>query len=311
MENVYSKFELTKNNHLQYYYNNNTSEHWRSHSFDIAHMTLGGDFENKSFVRSLIETANTLYLRHKNEFCIFLSGGLDSEVACRIFSLSMLKYQPIIIKFKDDKNIIDVSKALKLCNELEICPKIIDFDPVKFFIDEEWKRIAVEYQAYTFYQQLLLYVAEQLQSPMITIDEIEISKQYKSWTFSKKEDQDGCWHRFIEKTNIPAYNNFYTYDPATIAAFLDNQTVTRLVNDEIFGKLSWSSSKHQIYTELTGWKMNNRTKITGMENMMYIWTYVEEETSKLLNAEPQVFTFDVNLLKNTFTNKGISICNIT
>lgn len=311
MENVYNKIELTRNNHLQYYYNNDTNIHWRTHQYDISHMKLGGYFENKSFIDSLTETANTFASRHKNEFSIFLSGGLDSEVACRIFSNAKLDYDPVIIKFSKDKNIFDVSRALSLCNELKITPTVIDFDPIKFFVNNEWKRIAVEYQAYTFYQQMLLYIAEQLETPMITIDEIEISKQNNIWTFSKKEDQDGCWHKFIEKTGIPAYNNFYTYDPSTIVAFLNNETVTKLINNEIFGKLSWSSSKHQIYTELTGWNMNNRDKATGMENMMYIWTYVEDETLKLLNGEPNVFTFEVNSLKTQLMNKRNSICSIT
>ena len=295
MDNVYGKFELTKGNHLQYYFNQNLKQHWRKNPYELAHCSIGmGHIATGStFLGSIARSAKTLYDRHGSGFRLFLSGGLDSEVALRIFYNNGYAVTPFIVKFANDLNKPDVENALVLCNDMGIEPVIFDFDPIEFLGSGEWQRIATTYQCYTFYQQLLLFIAEQERVPMITIDEIELQKHQNSWWFIKKEDQDGCWHRFVEATGIQAYNTFYTYDPDTMLAFLETPTVQDLVNDRIFGKLSWTSSKHRIYTELTGFNMRVRPKRHGMERMLNIWEFVETETSKILDGTPAEFMFDV------------------
>lgn len=307
ISNVYKNFELTKDNHIQYYFNNDETNHWRESQFDVTHMKFGSEkYNDMDFVDSLIDTSKNLLSKHKNdEFLLFLSGGLDSEVACRSFVLTGMKFKPLIVKFSNNLNSFDIENAINLCSDLKLEPVIFNFDPILFFKSEDWKRICIEYQSYTFYQQILLSIAEKISSPLLTVDEIELVKQNdNSWAFIKKEDQDGCWHRFVEKKNIPAYNNFYTYDVSTMEAFLKNATVKALVDNRIFGKLSWTSSKNKIYSELTKWEMTPRIKRTGMEKMMNIWSYVEEECLKILPGVPQIYNFDLPI-------KGPMICNIT
>jgi len=311
MDDVYKKFELTKGNHLQYWFNGNSTQHWRQHPYEIAHCAVGIGHapDGSTFLESLTRSAKVLYNRHGCDFRLFLSGGLDSEVALRVFYNNGYAVTPFIIKFANNLNKPDVENALVLCIDLGVEPVIFDFDPVKFVESGEWRRVAASYQCYTFYQQLLLYIAEQQRAPMITIDEIELQKHQNAWWFVKKEDQDGCWHRFVESTGIPAYNNFYTYDPNTITAFTANNIVENLINDRIFGKLSWTSSKHTIYTELTGFDMRNRPKRHGMEHMLNIWEFVASETSKMLNATPAEFIFDVGQLHKLKLGTPIT-CNI-
>lgn len=155
---------------------------------------------------------------------------------------------------------------------------------------------------------MLCHIAKGLACPLLTVDEIELIKVSPGrWAFTKKEDQDGCWHRFIAQTGIPAYNNFYSYDTSTMLSFFGSKTVQDLIHDRIFGKLTWSSSKNAIYRELTGWNMALRPKRHGMEKMMDIWYHVQNQSSLLIPGPPVEFTFDAfDLIKALRSGKALT-----
>ena len=311
MNNVYSTIELTKGNHLRYWFNDDPTQHWRGHPYEVAHMSIDPRATSivRGFVDSLMETASTLVNRHRDGFRLFLSGGLDSEVACRAFVRAGLQFTPTTIRFANDLNVEDFRMSTMLCQELGLKQEVIELNPIEFMQSGDWRRIAIEYQCYTFYQQLLIGIAEKLSSPMITIDEIEIVKSNDRWNFIKKEDQDGCWHRFVEKTGIPAYNNFYTYDVDTIVGFFESPTLQRLINNQIPGKLGWSSSKNEIYSELTGFNMLNRPKRHGREKMMHVWDHIQEETALLLHDSPVTFSFESRNLRKQLISRRLITCN--
>lgn len=314
MANIYNSVELTKYNHIRYWFNDDPDQLFRRHPFESAHMSFGYDGfvqTNRTFNECLIDTALEFKYKHPKDFYIFLSGGLDSEIAVRSFLQAGVKFRPIILKFINDFNKEDVESALRLNNELNLNSIVAEIDPIRFFESGKWLDIAKKYQSYTFYQQLLLQAAEDLSSPMITIDEIELTKiDQNNWAFIKNEDQDGCWHRFIEITGIPAYNNFYTYDPDTVKIFLKNKTVIQLINNQIFGKLTWSSSKHQIYSELTLWNMIKRPKRTGMERLMNLWLYVENYIDNELYDGHRIFRYLTNDISTSLIEGRSITCNI-
>lgn len=310
MANLYDCIELTKSNHLRYWYGRDRDRLFRLNPLETFNMSVGVPSlsDDRSFSETLMDTAKALHIKEPN-LDLFLSGGLDSEVALWAFKISGINIQPVILRFSNDYNIEDVEGALELCSRANLIPSIVDIDPVSFFISGEWKHIAVKYQAYTFYQQLLLHVAESRKTPFITIDEIETVKIDDDWFFIKKEDQDACWHRYMALTKNRAYNNFYTYDPATIWKFFTSDTVRKLIKNKIFGKLGWSSSKNEIYRELTGLQMPIRKKRHGMEKMMDIWEQVEKESSLLLPVtSPCVAKFRImDLLSNDTRNDSCEV----
>jgi hypothetical protein len=253
---------------------------------------------------------------------VFFSGGLDSEIALNAWMESRAPFRPVIVRFKDELNKDDVSNAEGFCEDHSLKPVYIDFDPIKFYESGEWERIARQYQAYTFYQQLLLKVAEDFAEPMITIDEVELEKvpdmdhffktgeQRLEWVYLKKEDQDGVWRRFVAKTGIPAYNNFYTYNPETMLAFLEGYVVGRLIDDKIPGKLGWTSSKNQIYATLTRYPFQPRPKRTGVEKLFHVWTDVEHRTASMLFAtEPRIYEFPAKQLITNIKQGKVTTCN--
>jgi hypothetical protein len=275
--------ENTENNHLLYWYNDDKNVKWRTNELDSTSMSVGGTARKPMSLKAeLIRNARSLNRRF-NDLTIFMSGGLDSEIALRSFLEAGLTPKLVTVRFPNDNNMHDIGPMMKMLNSMNLPYTVIDFDPEEFYQSGEWKDIAMKYQAYTFYQQMLLKIAEKYSAPMITIDEVELellpninweTGEHKfEWCFLKKEDQDGVWRRFNDLTGIPALNNFYTYSPESILAFLKQETVADLIRNKIPGKLAWTSSKMKIYGSL-GYNFRRRPKWHGVENYIHLWDSV-------------------------------------
>ena len=321
---LYNQFEFTEDNHIKFWYDNDVSNIFRDNDWQITSASVGGcQRVPMGFRGEIIRTTKILSSKHKETISVFFSGGLDSEIALNSWLESGARFKPVVVKFTNDLNIADVKQAMAYCTACNLTPTVINFDPIKFYENGDWQRVSKEYQSYTFYQQVLLKIAEEYAQPLITIDEIELEKvpdmdhllatgQNKlEWIFLKKEDQDGVWRRFVAKTGIPAYNNFYTYNPETMLAFLEGDVVNKLINDKIPGKLSWTSSKNEIYSTLTRFPFEPRPKRTGVEKMFHIWTEVEHQCANMLFAtEPRVYEFPVKALLNNIKHRKVTTCNI-
>jgi hypothetical protein len=320
---LYKQFEFTENNHIKYWYDNDQEKIFREDEWQSTSSTVGACQRTRlTFRGELIRNTKIISRKHKEPMSVFFSGGLDSEIALNAWIESKAPFRPVIVRFKNNLNIADVEQATDFCNMANLTPTFIDFDPVSFYESGEWQRVAKDYQSYTFYQQVLCKIAEDFAQPMITIDEVELEKvpdmdhylktgELKlEWVFLKKEDQDGVWRRFVAKTGIPAYNNFYTYNPETMLAFLEGYVVNKLITDQMPGKLGWTSSKNEIYSTLTRYPFKKRIKRTGVECMFHIWTDVEHHSANLLFAtEPRIYEFSAKELIDNMKQGKVSTCS--
>jgi hypothetical protein len=272
----------TLNNHLTYWYNDDENQRWRKDPNDYTSMRVGGCSRAPFSAKIEWTRIARLLIDQYPDLTIFMSGGLDSEIALRCFLAAGIKPKLATIRFPNDKNAYDIAPMIDMVQrEWGLDVSVIDFDPEEFCLSGEYLAIAEKYQAYTFYQQILLKVAEDYSAPMITVDEVELEKlpavNYDTgevmwhWTFLKKEDQDG---------------------------------------DQIPFKLSWTSSKMKIYSE-AGFKFRMRPKWHGMENYMHLWDFVKSnQPTRLLGCNPQSYTIPALELEENLAKGRISQCSI-
>lgn len=311
----------TERSHLKYWYGNDRNQVWRKDNLETTSMSVGGCTRKPMGLKAeLIRTARVLNKQYP-DLTIFLSGGLDSEMALQSFLSAGITPRIATIRFPDDKNIHDIGPAMRMLDHMGLKYSIIDIDPEEFVMSGEAFEIGARFQGYSFYQQLLMKVAIDYNAPMITIDEIELEKlpvidwetgkHYDRWAFLKKEDQDGVWRRFADATGIPAFNNFYSYSPESILAFLQLPTVDDLVNDRIPGKLGWTSSKMKIYSHL-GYNFRKRPKWHGVENYMHLWDYVRYNVYEKSNLKfnERNYVMPIDQLTQNLINGVETVCNI-
>jgi len=311
----------TERSHLKYWYGEDRTQVWRKDNLETTSMSVGGcSRKPMSFKAELIRTARVLNKQYP-DLTLFMSGGLDSEMALQSFLAAGITPQIVTVRFPDDKNIHDIGPAMRMFEHMGLKYNIIDVDPEEFVMSGEAFEIGARFQGYSFYQQLLMKVAFQYNAPMITIDEIELEKlpsidwetgeHYDRWVFLKKEDQDGVWRRFADATGIPALNNFYSYSPESILSFLQIPTVDDLVNNRIPGKLGWTSSKMKIYSHL-GYNFRKRPKWHGVENYMHLWDYVRYNVyaKSNLNFNERNYVMPIDQLRQNLINGVETVCNI-
>jgi len=310
----------TENRHLRYWYDGDPNKIWRTSHYEYTTMSVGGCTRTPmSFRAELIRNARSIK-RDFPDLTVFMSGGLDSEMALRSFLNAGITPKLVTVRFPDGDNMHDIGPMMEMLDQMGLSYTVIDFDMQEFVQSEKCYDIAKKYQAYTLYQQMLLSIAEDYAAPMITVDEIELEKipsinwetgeSTSKWVFLKKEDQDGVWRRFVDKTGIPALNNFYTYSPESILAFLKIPTTANLIRDRIQGKLGWTSSKMQIYSNL-GYTFRKRPKWHGVENYIHLWDQVRYNVSmKAVDYTPRHYTIPALELEQNLINGTQSICNV-
>jgi len=311
----------TEHNHLKYWYNNDRHQLWRTSDSETTSMSVGGCTRPAMSLKAeLIRTARSL-IHNYPDLTMFISGGLDSEMALQSFLSAGIVPKLATVRFPDGKNMHDIGPTMQLLDRMGLAYTIIDIDPQKFVDSGQAFEIAEKFQAYTLYQQMLIKIATDFAAPMITIDEVEIEKipivnwstatSTRIWSFVKKEDQDGVWRRFNDKTGIPALNNFYTYSPESMLAFLELPTVDDLINDRIPGKLGWTSSKMQIYSHL-GYEFRKRQKWHGVENYLPLWEFVQSEVLQRRHIDfgDRTYSIPAAQLKQNLINGVETTCQI-
>jgi len=298
--------EFSKNNHLNYWYNNDPKSLFRENWYDLMTFQIGGIQRSpKSFKEECCIAATELYERYP-DIHIGLTGGLDSNVCLESFLTMGIKPGIFIIKFTNNLNPIDSDYAINKCKELNIDPVVVEIDPHQF-VEEHMLDVAKEFQIYSMYQALHIHACRDFTFPFITVDEIELRRDChpKSvWSFVKKEDQDMCWRRFAAKGNVRAINNFYTWSPELMLSFLNIPTVQKLCSNQIPGKISWNSSKNLIYAEGGFPKFIGYKKTWGVEKISGLFGKATAKIAKEFKWETRDFYVEYNNLKNMLTNGG-------
>ncbi len=298
--------KFSKNNHLNYWYNNDPKNLYRENWYDLISFQIGGIQRTpKSFKEECCTAAAEIYETYP-DIHIGLTGGLDSNVCLESFLSVGIKPGVFIIKFTNDLNPIDADYAVKKCRELSIDPVIVEIDPFQF-VKEQMMDVAKEFQIYSMYQALHIYACRNFTFPFITVDEIELRRDChpkSQWSFVKKEDQDMCWRRFANTANVRAINNFYTWSPELMLSFLNIPTVQKLCSNQIPGKISWNSSKNLIYAEGGFPKFMGYKKTWGVEKISGLFSKATAKISKEFMWEPRDCYIEYNNLKNILTNGG-------
>lgn len=118
-----------------------------------------------SWKEELIITAKTIQQTNKKPIYVLLSGGVDSEIVCRLFLELGINFKAITIKYKNKLNDYDVYFATKFCRENNIEQKIVELDAEHFFTKGFEQYINQGYRCTNlfFYQQLFLFeIVEEL-----------------------------------------------------------------------------------------------------------------------------------------------------
>lgn len=223
-----------------------------------------------TFKEELVKAAASILDHYPNlKPCIFLSGGVDSEIILRAFLEVGANPEVYVVRYENDINIYDVSYAVVVSSLLNVKLNIIDFNLNKFFQDE----------AITVHEQGQQGRPRMLAQMKFTdcVNGLPIVGMCDMRWFRTDADytKPGTWlledfeHEIaLDKYNIyrnrPAVYQFFKWSPGLVLSYTKLRWFKNLISDRFTNRLGVDSTKIKGYRE--GYPdLITRTKKTGLE----------------------------------------------
>lgn len=92
-----------------------------------------GAFVHRDITDSIADALNVIceQAEHKR-LGLFLSGGIDSSLIAHFLTINNINFDPVIIRYDHNLNIEDVNNAIRVCDKLNLTPRILDITHSEF-----------------------------------------------------------------------------------------------------------------------------------------------------------------------------------
>lgn len=222
-----------------------------------------------SYKESLYRNATIIRDQYSDPFDFCLSGGIDSEVVLRVFKDLGIKHNTFIFELEENINATDVNNAKKLCENLNISYKIIDFNLKNFFEKDAESYVDIiktpragrlpRLKWFELLDNIPIFCEGE---PYWTRDSNHASDR-SSWSFHFDEDAYTNT-RYTDIIGRTAICDWYEFTPEVLWSFKKLPLIQRILRDEFPHKLSTWSSRHVIHKDI--WPdMSYVPKLTGFE----------------------------------------------
>lgn len=160
-------FEYTLNNHYRFGFNDTD---WSltddSDTASLYHWSIGSIKKRINFLDSCVEAARSIANSATGRICVALSGGMDSELACRSLKSAGIDFYTATVRFTNGSNNHDIKHGIDLTKRLGIKNEILDIDIVDFMHDGMWKYIR-EFHMISPQIPLQLWLLDQINDHMV------------------------------------------------------------------------------------------------------------------------------------------------
>lgn len=230
----------------------------------------GIEVKNLDYFSALEHNARAVADNFTGPFDVLLSGGIDSEIVVRLNHKLGIKQNVCTFRLENDYNIRDVESAASICRDLGIKHNVIDWNLKKW----------IEHDAYDVYQKTHSPIIER----MVRFDwfkhldnTIVMGEGEPYWRRDLEGDysQKSPWHLlwvedyfmssiYANLTGQTVIGEWYNYTPEVVKAFHKLPLIKKLLNDEIYGKISCWSSRTEIHLEMFP-SIKPKVKLVGYE----------------------------------------------
>ena len=178
---------------------------------------------------------------------MLFSGGIDSEIVLRCHVELKIPINVFIFKYENDYNCHDVRHALRICEELNVTPAVIDFNLQKFFETDAYDIWKIGYfqRAGTLpHMKMIEY-----------LDNIPLMGEgVPSWKFNNGNWQfhlEESWHGqsvYCSSINRTMIADWYEYSPEVLVSHALLPRIQNLVNSKV--NVDYDQIKHFLYKKL-------------------------------------------------------------
>jgi len=218
----------------------------------------------KSHKEELLENTRAIRDSFTEPFDLLFSGGVDSEVILRCHHELKIPINVFVFKYENDYNYHDVHHALRICDELNATPTVIDFNLQKFFETDAydiWKTGYFLKAGMLPHMKMIEYLDN---IPVFGLGEPAWSFENHKWQFNLNEI-DHSQSIYGVAINRPMLACWYEYSPEVILSHMQLPNMQRLINNAVPGdQFSFDVNKYYLYKKI--WpEIQIRVKRNGFE----------------------------------------------
>jgi len=213
----------------------------------------------KSYKEELLANARLIRDSFTEPFDLLLSGGVDSEVILRCNIELGIPVNVFIFKYENNYNRQDVFHALRICNELNVKPTVIDFN-LQHFIENDAYDIWKSGYFKSVGRLPQMKMVEYLDNIPILGDGNPDWVYDQQWMFKLDEPNHSltCYATNIGRTIL---DDWYEYSPEILISHLKTSDMQQLISN---GPSDFNQSKYQLHKNI--WPaIKIRPKLIGFE----------------------------------------------
>ena len=182
------------------------------------------------FGQECLQTAKLIREDKKGSLQLLFSGGIDSEIILRSFRQLEIPIDVVVIRFKNDLNIQDISWAVVTLEGLGIKYRFLDLDIRKFLENEAFDKAKIS-QSRAPFMHVLCWALDQLDGiPILGSGELELvrNETTKSYEHIENESRMGML-KYLNYNNRDGVPLFFQYTPELMLSWLQEPLIKGFV----------------------------------------------------------------------------------
>ena len=236
---------------------------------------------------------------------LMFSGGLDSEIVLRCYLELGIPINVITFRYENDYNIRDYYNAMRICKELNVVPKVIDFNLKSFFENDAydiWIKALPNAAGRLPHMKMLDYLDNfpvmcdgfGAYSDSITCEENKLLFNFNEAHYAQS--------LYAIKINRQMISHWYEYSPELILAWLELPEIQNF-------KSNYNVTKHHMQKNI--WPdVVIREKLRGFEGpddsfeLFSSPTFMKDFYRKYIKGNVKItkYTFGENQFKNLLSS---------
>jgi hypothetical protein len=214
----------------------------------------------KSYKEELLANARLIRDSFNEPFDLLFSGGVDSEVVLRCNHELDIPVNVYVFRYENNYNLSDVTHALRICDELNVTPTVIDFNLKHFFENDAydvWRTGYFKSSGRLPHLKMIEYLDN---IPIFGDSNPHWEYSGGEWLieFSEKNHSQTIYGTSVGRKMLP---DWYEYSPEVIVSNLQVPTMQELLAG---GNTNFELFKYQLHNSI--WpEIKIRPKLVGFE----------------------------------------------
>lgn len=257
----------------------------------------------KSFDVEMANAVKKIAAAATKPIYVAMSGGIDSELIARVMLQEKIPFTPLILKYENNANKMDISYAFEFCKRHNLTPEVPTLDITDFFLKTIDTPYILGNCAHLMHMHLMRHAASLGGMAVIGVGEQRYEKNNGTISVPVPLERIAVTH-FMQAEQIEGVSAFYCYTPELMLSLLLEAKAHGFEKMSRFAHNIKDETYHKFWPDMV-----TRPKYTGFEDV----EHARKDAQKLLLKKygPKLVKYSIPLFELeqqlAGTSNGLSV----